>query len=228
MPDCNYCEASFEDEQAYLEHLQAEHEDELGSIDRRRIEENLGGDGGVGLPTGPLVLGFVLLVAVVIVAYVIFFAGASGPSPAPDSGGSLEGAGEASLDRIAQSPGQLRSAHEHGTMDVSIDGQRIDFSQSEYQLAADKFHFESGNGRVWHKHATGVTLEWAIATLGIGVSEDTVVYDGTVYSDSDPGTNVTVEVDGQPVDPQTYVLQGGSDTNPEAGDSVRIVVETGQ
>jgi hypothetical protein len=65
-----------------------------------------------------------------------------------------------------------------------------------------------------------------MATLGIGVSEDTVVFDGTVYRESDPGTNVTVEVDGEPVDPQTYVLQGGADSRPERGDSIRIVVGT--
>lgn len=224
MPDCNYCGQSFDDEQSYLRHLDAEHGGELGTIDRRRVEEEFGGDGDSGLPTGPLVLGFVLLVAVLIVVYVLFFLGGGGASPATGSEADVDGG--ASLDTVAQSPGPVNTAHEHGTIEVVIDGRRVDFSRQQYQLQADEFHFENRDGRVWHKHATDVTLEWAMATLDIGVSEDTVVFDGQVYRDSDPDTSVTVEVNGDPVDPQTYVLQGASDANPEQGDSVRIVVET--
>jgi hypothetical protein len=224
MPDCSYCEASVDDEQAYLRHLDEEHGDELGAIDQRRVEEGVGGDSGSGLPTGPLVLGFVLVVAAVLVAYVVFFLGGESTSPTSDS--EVDFDGEASLDTVAQSPGPANTAHEHGTIEVVIDGQRVDFSRQQYQLQADEFHFENGDGEVWHKHATDVTLEWAMATLGIGVSEGTVVFDGQVYRDSDPGTDVTVEVNGDPVDPQTYVLQGGSDTSPQQGDSIRIVVET--
>jgi hypothetical protein len=222
MPECSYCGESFEGEQPYLRHLDEHHRDELGSIDRRRVEEDLD-DGGSGLPTGPLVLGFVLLVAAGLVAYVVFFLGGSSPATGSDGAGVD---GPASLDSVAQSPGSVGSAHEHGTLQVVIDGREVDFSQQRYQLRADAFHFENGNGQVWHKHATGVTLEWAMATLDIGVSEDTVVFDGRVYRESDPGTNVTVTVNGEPVDPQTYVLEGAPDTNPERGDSVRIVAET--
>ncbi|MEY7850284.1 hypothetical protein AB7C87_13915 [Natrarchaeobius sp. A-rgal3] len=39
MPDCDYCAASFDDEDAYLEHLASEHAGELGRIDRRRVVE---------------------------------------------------------------------------------------------------------------------------------------------------------------------------------------------
>ena len=225
MPDCSYCEETFDDEQAHLCHLDEEHGDELGTIDQRRVEAELGGDGGSGLPTGPLVLGFVLLVAAALVAYVVLFLGSESASPA--SGAEVDVDGEASLDTVAQSPGPTNTAHEHGTIEVVIDGQRVDFSRQQYQHQANEFHFENGNGQVWHKHATDVTLEWAMATLGIGVSEETVVFDGDVYRDSDPGTDVTVEVNCEPVDPQTYVLQGGSDSSPQQGDSVRIVVETG-
>jgi hypothetical protein len=229
MPECNYCEEAFDGEQSYLRHLDEEHADELGSIDRHRIEEDLE-TGGSGLPTGPLVIGFVLLIATLLVVYVVFFLGGESASPASgsnaDADANADVDGPASLDTVAQSPGPMNTAHEHGTIDVVIDSQRVDFSRQRYQLQADEFHFENGNGDVWHKHATDVTLEWAMATLDIGVGEDTVVFDGRVYRDSDPGTDVTVEVNGEPVDPQTYVLQGASDTNPQQGDAVRIVVET--
>lgn len=226
MPTCDYCGESFDDEQAYLRHLADAHEGELGAIDRRRVAEELDDDGS-GLPTGPLVLGFVLLISALIVVYVIFFVGGNGGAGTAPASSNVD-AGAASLDDIGQTPGPVNSAHEHGTMEVVVDGQEVDFSQRQYQVAADKFHFEGGNGRVWHAHATGVTLEWAASTLGIGVSEDAVVFDGTVYRDSDPGMNVSVQVNGEPVDPRTYVLEGASDANPDQGDHVRIVVETNE
>ena len=224
MPDCDYCGDSFDDETAYLRHLGDEHEDELGAIDRRRVEEELD-DRESERPTGPLVLGLVLLAAVLVVVYVVVFVGGGDASPATGAGTDGD-AGEASLAEVEQTPGPTGSAHGHGTIEVVIDGQTIDFSRQEYQLLADEFHFEGGDGRVWHTHATGITLEWAMATLNIGVSEDTVVFEEAVYRDSDPGIEVTVEVNGEPVDPQTYVLQGAEAANAGNGDRVRIAVET--
>ncbi|WP_340101929.1 hypothetical protein [Salinibaculum salinum] len=220
MPECNYCGASFEDDQSHLEHLRNEHEGELGTIDSRRVEAEFGtGDDNDGLPTGPVVLGIVLAVAVAIVGYVIFVHGAGGAG----------GAGTVNGIDVAQTPGQpSQSEHGHGLINVTIDGQELDFSQSQFQRPQEfaAFHFEGGDGRVWHKHASGVTLEYAMATLGIDVSDDSVTFDGTTYRDSDTGTNVTVTVDGEPVGPETYELSGSSDQRPEQGDFIRIIVTT--
>ena len=60
MVECDYCDASFGDDEAYLVHLRDAHEGELGSIDRRRIAELETDDGGA-IPTGPAVLGIVLV-----------------------------------------------------------------------------------------------------------------------------------------------------------------------
>lgn len=76
MPECDYCDASFDDEETYLAHLRDAHEGDLGSIDRRRVAD-LERDGR-SIPTGPAVLGVVLLVAVGLVAYVTVFAGSGG------------------------------------------------------------------------------------------------------------------------------------------------------
>lgn len=38
MPDCNYCDESFTDDEAYLAHLRDAHRGELSRIDRRRVE----------------------------------------------------------------------------------------------------------------------------------------------------------------------------------------------
>lgn len=218
MPDCDYCEESFGDEQSYLEHLRADHEGELGTIDKRRVEEEFESGGEGGLPTGPLVLGVTLVAAVGLVAFIVFIAG--------NGGG---GSGTVNDISVEQMPGDVsRSAHGHGPINVSINGVEIDFSQAEYQRPRrfSAFHFEGGNGEIWHKHATGVTLEYAMATLGFEVSEDSVTIGGITYNDSDPGTSVSVTVNGEPVDPATYELQGASTQNAAEGDFIRITVTT--
>lgn len=196
MPECDYCDASFDEEGAYLDHLRSAHEGELGPIDRRRVET---GGGGGGLPTGPIALGLVLVVAAAVVGYVIFL---------PGGGGSA-----------ADGPYDLGAVHYHGTLAVVIDGQRVDFSQPKYQHRADPFHFEGGDGQQWHGHARNVTLAWAMESLGIPVTAETVTFEGTTYDDADPDTTVTITVDGQPVRPSTHVLG--------EGDAIRIVVEVG-
>lgn len=207
MPECSYCGAGFDDEEPLLQHKADTHESELGTIDQRRVAE-LDGDDGGGLPTGPIVLVGVIAIAVAMVGYVIFFAG----------GGSAGGAGE---------PGAYGSTHEHGPMEMRVLGDRVDFSQSQYQVAADRFHFENGDGQIWHTHAEGVTIQWAMETLGINVTENSVTYDGATYRDSDPEYNVTVAVDGESADPSSFVLEGPSDPAlaEQQGDSVLIAVE---
>lgn len=202
MPDCRYCDDSFDTEEAYLTHLEEVHGDELGPIDRRRIAAGRGDGGGIGIATGPLVIGAVIIVVAALIGYVTFFA----------NGGSDGASGELT-------PHDLGSVHAHGTMEVVIKGTPIDFSQSEYQYhqtGTDAFHYEGGDGTTWHLHAQGVTLQWALATLGIEVTADTVTIDGTTYRDGENAT-VTIEVNGQPVDPSEYILS--------EGDRVRIVVE---
>lgn len=200
MADCEYCDASFDSEDAYLDHLDAEHSEELGRIDRRRVESR-SSDEDTGVATGTLALGGILVVLVVAVgAFTLLQSGGSG--------GSVD---------AEQQPTGVGSVHFHGTIEMVVDGQQVDFSQSQYQLQANAFHFENGGGTRWHGHARGVTLEYAMGTLDVGVTESSVTYQGTTYRDSDPDTSVTVTVDGQSVTPSEYVL--------EEGDEIRIAVE---
>jgi len=201
MPDCRYCGAEHDDEAAHLRHLRSAHADELSRIDRRRVAElDDGADAGGGPPT-PLLVGGVAAVAVVgLVVWISFFAGGAGPDGT---------AADADV-------GAAGSAHYHGTIEMVVLGERVDFSREEYQLQADRFHFEAGDGERWHAHATGVTLAFGMGTLGIGLTADSVTFEGTTYVDGE-GYAVMVTVDGDPVDPESYVL--------EDGDRVRIVVE---
>jgi len=207
MPDCDHCGASFDDESAYLSHLAAEHADELGPIEQRRVDAVSSDDGGID--AAPIALGVVIIAAAAIVGYVVFVAGGSG-----GNGNVVNGF------EVAETPtGQpYQGTHLHGTVRMSVRGDSVDFSQEQYQISStgnDYFHFE-GDGR-WHVHAPGVTMEYAMATLDIGVTNDSVTFEGTTYTDGENAT-VTVQVNGNDVDPETYVLQDG--------DEVTIVVES--
>ncbi|WP_435176651.1 hypothetical protein [Halorussus sp. AFM4] len=196
MPECEHCGASFDDEDAYVRHLGDEHADDLGPIESRRVAE-LESDGGgrdavmYGAGLGALALGGLL-------AYLLFFSGGAGTTDPSAAGG----------------PTDVGSVHYHGTINATIGGQQLDFSRQQFQLQDRAFHFENGQGQRWHAHAKGVTLAYAMQTLGINVTDDTVAYDGTTYGD-DPGESVTITVNGEPVTPSEYVLQ--------QGDRVRIV-----
>lgn len=200
MPDCGYCDAAFDDEAAYLDHLSEAHADELGPIDRRRVATDSSGS----LPTGPIAIAIVVLALVAVVGYGVSLSG----------GGGAADAGSGSND---DGPYDLWGVHYHGTMLLVVDGESVDFSRPPYQLQADAFHFEDNDGTRWHVHARGVTLAWAMETLGIPTTADTITFDGTTYDDADAETTVSVTVNGDPVEPAAYVLRDG--------DAVRIVVD---
>lgn len=208
MEECDYCGATFDDEAAHLRHLRDEHYEELGRIDRRRVDDL--GDEGAELDPGPVLILLIVGISVAVVLYLFFFVADDGnANPAEGSG-------------AAQTP--YGSAHEHGTMEVVVLDEAIDFSQQQYQERDPDFHFENGEGRIWHTHAEGVTVEYALATLGIDVAGDSVTVEGTTYAE--PEYEVRITVDGEPVDPATYVLDGVADpADAEQGDHVRIVIE---
>jgi sulfur carrier protein ThiS len=191
MPECDYCGASHDSEDAHLSHLKADHYGDLGPIDKRRVDDATGGS---DIPFGPIAVGVVLLAAAAVVGYVVFVAGGSGGSTVGPAG----------------------SAHYHGTMEMTVLGDEVDFSQSQYQLRDDRFHFEEGNGETWHAHATGVTFGYAMNALGFDISTDpkAIRYEGETYADGDK-VEVIFEVNGEAVGPE-YVLKGG--------DEIRVVV----
>lgn len=229
MGRCDHCDETFETETAELRHLREEHGDELGSINRRRVE---GLDSGGA--TNPVVYaaGVGGLALLALVAYLVLFAGGSlGGDADPAAGGAIDG-GDAGGATAASSdasnvsganaasitPHDNGAVHYHGDVTVTIDGRTLDFGERRYQLQDDHFHFENGVGDRWHGHSRDVTLAYAMRTVGIGVTRDAVTFDGTTYRAADRGTSVVVEVNGNAVDPRSYVLQ--------EGDAIRIVAGT--
>lgn len=68
MPDCDYCSDDFATEDAYLDHLQAEHYDELSRIDRRRVDQR---STESGMSTGQKTMIAVLGIPIVLGAAVL-------------------------------------------------------------------------------------------------------------------------------------------------------------
>jgi hypothetical protein len=66
MPNCDYCGEAVEGERAYLEHLRDEHGDDLGAIDRRRVQSLDGDDGGGTLRPAAAVVAVVAVGAVLV------------------------------------------------------------------------------------------------------------------------------------------------------------------
>ena len=70
--------------------------------------------------------------------------------------------------------GSAGSAHLHADIKVYVNGNQIDFSQPMYQLQSNLVHFEGGDGDVIHVHATGMTIGYALKTLGINFSPNCI------------------------------------------------------
>lgn len=109
-------------------------------------------------------------------------------------------------------PGQYISddhPHPHGELDVTVDGEAVNFTNEEYVQADRYFHFHGDEaGEHWHGHSTSITLEYAISTFpGMALSGDSVTVENTTYDLDDE--SVTVTVNGESVDPETYVVKDG-------------------
>lgn len=106
--------------------------------------------------------------------------------------------------------------HYHGTIAVEVDGEEVDLTQDRYQFQNEAFHLEEGNGRVWHAHVAGVTVEFAIAALRLEAGAP-----GTSRAKSrfvaDREYVVKPTLNGAAVDPATTVLS--------ESDHLKVVLE---
>lgn len=223
MPtDCPYCGDAVPDE-AYERHLRRAHADELRPIDERRVGRAADGATGRSLVLYAGVGGVLLL-------FVLGYAFAFGLADAGTGPGA------------AVQPDRTAPVHEHGLLSVQYDGRTVDFADPRYQEADECFHFHDDDNEdgvpvhdppqgtaVWHAHCEGVTVEYALETLGMDVTGDSVTVEGETFSGAE-GDEVTVTVDGEPVDPQEHVLRGVEPVDAATeggGDDVRVVLRSG-
>jgi len=101
-------------------------------------------------------------------------------------------------------PKEPGTAHAHLYFAVSIEGDRLDFSQQRYQLADRRVHFENQDGEILHVHAEQVSVRYTLQTLGIGIN-GTCITPGEVRC-ANSTHDLRVYVDGEVLeDPLIYV-----------------------
>ncbi|MDS0282633.1 hypothetical protein [Haloarcula onubensis] len=115
--------------------------------------------------------------------------------------------GQQSADRLLDQS----HPHSHGQLDMTVAGEPVEFTQDRYVLASERFHFHGDEGgERWHAHSLSLTVADALSTFpGTNVSGDTMTYDGTTYRENGTSSSFVVTVDGDRVDPDTYVLKDG-------------------
>jgi len=210
MPDCKYCGDSFEDEQSYLRHLESEHEGELSNLDKRRIGGHEDEEGGFS--TGAVILGVTIIGAFAVVAVLVT---------------SMEGVGG------GDEPTSQDTVHQHGTIQIVLEGSQLDLNQEQYLENDPNFHFHGGDRTdsgafIWHVHARGVTVKYALATLGFEVNDDgtQLTVGDREYDADDPDTEINIQVNGEAVEPGEYELSGvGPENEAAAGEGDDLVVE---
>jgi len=72
--------------------------------------------------------------------------------------------------------GPLGVTHEHASILVKIFGDKLDFSQSAYQIKSAYIHFEGRDGNTIHVHSTGVLLGFLFESMGIGITDKCFVF----------------------------------------------------
>lgn len=186
MTECEYCNEMFSNEDAYLKHLAAMHAEEAGPIDHRRLENRLTHDGSF-----LRIIYYGVGVVIILIALGVILLGIG----------------------VITDGDQV---HEHGTLIVEVDGERVDFDQQQYH-EPERFHFHEGNSTTWHMHPERLTFEEAMAELGMPVTETSITIEGTTYDDDDPDTTITMQINGEPAD---------LDQELKDGDHIEIIVET--
>ena len=95
--------------------------------------------------------------------------------------------------------GPLGGDHVHATVEVRINGYRLDLSAPEYQLRSAWAHFEGGEGRTLHLHAGNVTMGYLLGSLRISLDGGCIgLPDGREFC-QDGGRSLSYRVNGEQV-----------------------------
>jgi hypothetical protein len=78
--------------------------------------------------------------------------------------------------------GVLGSAHVHAALAVKVNGTKLDFSDSKYQVKSRFMHVENGDGDTLHRHATAVPVAEFFRSIKMNVTDTCFTDDnGTQY-----------------------------------------------
>lgn len=199
MTECEYCDEEFEDKTELHIHWGEEHEDELNSHEQEKVKkaerekdkESQRKQAKRKEYKNYAIMG-VLLVGLI----------AGGAALAPNlsflAGGS-------------NNIGAAGSAHYHADFSVVIEGEEVDFSQSDYQVVSQKAHVEGGNGNVVHSHATGAHFKFFLNTLNFDYNETYLKTPNEEYYENGKQIRMFVNTasDWREIDPAPFRFETG-------------------
>ncbi|MFA4906878.1 MAG: hypothetical protein WC602_01260 [archaeon] len=84
-----------------------------------------------------------------------------------------------SMSYVPQNLGAVGSQHIHADFKLYINGNAVGLSQQKYQLRSKYVHMENGDGDIVHVHATGVTLDYFLRTIGFGIDKNCLATDAS-------------------------------------------------
>jgi len=106
--------------------------------------------------------------------------------------------------------GKLGSEHEHASLLVRIFGDKFDFSSPAYQIKSSWIHFEDSDGTTIHRHASGVTLDYLFANLGINIDSECYKFPDGRHFCTNEDYSLKYYINHQPVkDINDYVFEDG-------------------
>ncbi|MDY6766481.1 MAG: hypothetical protein SVW77_03870 [Candidatus Nanohaloarchaea archaeon] len=199
---CDRCGRKVESRREEIDHVLEQHAETLTSHEKdelKRERNQLEEGGGLSLPVSPRTLGTAVLViaAVAAAGYGAVSAGVISFSTSGNTGPTGAAVGPAG------------STHEHAQFSVLVDGEEIDFSRDRYQMQSQKVHFEAGNGQRIHVHATGVTIGYALESLGLGINASCLTVHDSTYCENG-STTLTTTVNGNAIqDAASHVIRDG-------------------
>ena len=106
--------------------------------------------------------------------------------------------------------GKLGDEHEHASLLVRIFGDKFDFSLPSYQIKSSWIHFEESDGTTIHRHASGVTLDYLFANLGINIDSECYKFPDGRHFCTNEDYSLKYYINHQPVkDINDYVFEDG-------------------
>jgi len=114
-------------------------------------------------------------------------------------------AGTADETTAEPAPADAALAELSGKMTVAVNGSELDLQERDRD--GDAFAVTESDEHTWTANESDLTLAAALSRLGVNASESEIAVDGERYTESTEGTTVSYRVDGEPVDPEAYVLE---------------------
>ena len=100
------------------------------------------------------------------------------------------------LEKPAHQFGPLGSEHVHAAFAVKINGEKLNFSQPQYQVRSKYIHVENNDGNTMHRHATKVPVGEFFRSVGMNVTDKCFTLENKTSYCSDGNSNLEFYVNG--------------------------------